>query len=439
MLSSWTWGSCDDNVLRKTERADGDDSSATTTTTQLSLSRKARKRQRLPHQDGVLKKIYPVYEKILQKLEASSSFLSQTLRYTVNPVDRDRVDWTHMHPSCDPSGGGIPANRLLKKRQELDNMCWCVERLLARYSTFKKASEIRVVEFCGGSGYTLLPLACRHPEVQFVLVDMKKQSIQIGVERLAASQLQNVTIVQGLVQDYSERFDIGIALHACGEATDLSMEMCLQQRAAFVLCPCCVGKIKHSSLRYPRSRYLRNCITDKDYLFLASAADLNKAITRDEGAQTLHLPKRTTMEEIDAGEAEETEKEAEKSGDDEDMEEKGKESVGRAGASTPLSDSDLPFSVEQKRRRLCKAVVEYDRAKRAQEHGYETYIFLMDPPTCTPKNEIIVGLPPPDAAVTEDGGKVVDRRKALFDYEDVRLAWTDVEILLYHQISLLNI
>lgn len=73
-------------------------------------------------------------------------------------------------------------------------------------------------------------------------------------------------------------FHVGVSLHACGEvskgalmcsasaasflmltvvgagrqATDMAMEKCLEERAAIVMCPCCVGKIKLSQLQYPR-------------------------------------------------------------------------------------------------------------------------------------------------------------------------------------------
>ena len=41
-------------------------------------------------------------------------------------------------------------------------------------------------------------------------------------------------------------FDIGVALHACGAASDLSQELCLTHRAAYVMAPCCIGKIRSS-------------------------------------------------------------------------------------------------------------------------------------------------------------------------------------------------
>lgn len=51
---------------------------------------------------------------------------------------------------------------------------------------------------------------------------------------------------------YEEPFSIGIALHACGAATDVSMQKCVQAGAAFVLAPCCIGKVTFDTRR-PRS------------------------------------------------------------------------------------------------------------------------------------------------------------------------------------------
>ena len=53
-----------------------------------------------------------------------------------------------------------------------------------------------------------------------------------------------------------EPFDACVALHACGNATDLSLVQALRWRAAYVVSPCCVGKLQfavitptHSSRR----------------------------------------------------------------------------------------------------------------------------------------------------------------------------------------------
>ena len=104
--------------------------------------------------------------------------------------------------------------------------------------------RIRVVEFCAGSGFVLLPLAQLYPHVDFVLIDYKTKSIQIARERVSSASLEdNVQVIEGRIQDYHEAFDVGIALHACGTLSDIVLDMCLSRKASFVVCPCCIGKI----------------------------------------------------------------------------------------------------------------------------------------------------------------------------------------------------
>ena len=42
------------------------------------------------------------------------------------------------------------------------------------------------------------------------------------------------------------KFDVALALHACGNATDTAMAAAARQRAAYVAVPCCIGKLKFS-------------------------------------------------------------------------------------------------------------------------------------------------------------------------------------------------
>ena len=60
-------------------------------------------------------------------------------------------------------------------------------------------------------------------------------------------------------------FDVGVCLHACGVATDMVLQQCIDRKASFVLCPCCYGSIQNTHLiNYPRSQYYRKAgFTDK--------------------------------------------------------------------------------------------------------------------------------------------------------------------------------
>ena len=119
----------------------------------------------------------------------------------------------------------------------------------------------RVVDFGAGSGNLTLPLAKRFPDHDFVAVEMKQRSADLLMRRAAAAGLTNVVAHVGMIEksggaidddDASTRppgltaFDVGVALHACGNATDHAIQRCVDVSAAFVVSPCCIGKLKFS-------------------------------------------------------------------------------------------------------------------------------------------------------------------------------------------------
>ena len=68
-----------------------------------------------------------------------------------------------------------------------------------------------------------MPLAALFPELEFVLIDLKEPSLDIALSANEAVQ-SNVRIISGLIQDFSDPFDVGIALHACGSASDIALD-----------------------------------------------------------------------------------------------------------------------------------------------------------------------------------------------------------------------
>lgn len=174
---------------------------------------------------------------------------------------------------------------------------------------------------------------------------------------MAAAALTNVQIFCGFVDEYTAPFDVGIALHACGEvrrrvdplsswlitllttvlpvqATDMALQKCIDARAAYVLAPCCVGKVQHSALSYPRSEALTAELSRAEYEVLARAADF--------------------------------------------------------GHSSELAVAQTEVN---RRRRRCKTLLESDRNTRAREAGYASWLFVMHPRSATPKNDVLVGVP----------------------------------------------
>ncbi|KAG7386191.1 hypothetical protein PHYPSEUDO_000512 [Phytophthora pseudosyringae] len=358
VLSALTWGTWDDAEWAPARNAAGPASviviaPADASQQQRSLRKLRKKGLQAPKNSQLW------FEELLERVE-DTSFGRSKASYRCNPlrclhesdgacVDTQQlvqgIPWADLPDGIHPRDGKLPAQRARNKRQQVDNLAVFLQRIL-------RPGDV-VVEFCAGSGYVALPLACLFPQCTFVLLDKKEPSLAIAEERIVAAQLTNVEIFCGYIDDYHKPFDVGIALHACGEATDMVMQKCLAERAAYVLAPCCVGKIKLSDLAYPRSATLAAQLSRTEYEVLAKAADFGHS------------------------------------------------------SSAAVTHTDI-----NRRRRRCKTLLESDRNMRAEEMQYDTFMFVMHPPTATPKNDVLVGIPrnlSPDA----DQGTAADADRLL--------------------------
>jgi hypothetical protein len=91
-----------------------------------------------------------------------------------------------------------------------------------------------------------LALAFLFPNCIFTAVDFKAKSIEILQQRAVAAGLNNVCGIVGKIEEYQGSFDVCLALHACGVATDFALQQAKRRRAAYVVCPCCVGNLKYA-------------------------------------------------------------------------------------------------------------------------------------------------------------------------------------------------
>ncbi|DAZ98359.1 TPA: hypothetical protein N0F65_000678 [Lagenidium giganteum] len=344
VLPDLTWGTWDEHQWTLTQQ----NASAEPQTTQFTNtepSQRERSRRKLERRGlRAPKQSQLWFEEVLTRVEGSS-FSQERCTYRCNPIrcvhaetaascappEGSVIPWEELPAGIHPRDGKLPPQRIRTKRLQVDNLAVFLRQIL-------RPGDV-VVEFCAGSGYVALPLACLFPECTFVLLDMKKPSLDIAEERIAAAGLKNVEIFCGLIDEYDKPFDVGIALHACGEATDMVMDQCLRAQAAFVLAPCCVGKIKLSALDYPRSNALTQLLSRTEYEVMAKAADFGH-----------------------------------------------------------VNHAMCHSSVNVARRR-CKTILESDRNQRAAEQQYQTFMCVMHPHDVTPKNDILVGIPPPTTAV----------------------------------------
>ena len=261
---------------------------------------------------------------------------------------RRPIDFRALPRSCDPLwGGGVPPIRAWRKRRQIENVLGPLAELTA---LLKRPAHI--VDFCASSGHVALPAAAVLKGVTVEINDLRERPIDIARERIAAlppALRARCTARVGSTETHTGPFDIGVALHACGVATDVVLEACLRRRAAFVLVPCCVGRLAQ---RANRGRNARASLPKTEAF--AACFDLPKsAVWR--GA-------------LSSDEA---------------------KALARAGDCTARDK----LTADDRERRACKTVIDGDRLALAAERGYTVSHFVMRPFGITPKNDVIVGYP----------------------------------------------
>ena len=164
--------------------------------------------------------------------------------------------------------------------------------------------------------------------------------------------------------DYDKPFDIGMATHLCGGATDVAQLKAMKHRAVFVLTPCCMGKIRHS--------INNNMLNKKDYMSIheirreqdkETTGDMEASVEGGEGVvyprsewlrTQLALPEYIEMIRL----SDHSEKDS-------------------------MRDSFI----------ASKRLMDADRCTVAAEAGYTTVVGRLWPPAASPKNDVLVGAP----------------------------------------------
>lgn len=254
-----------------------------------------------------------------------------TNRNPVTPGKQLLVDWSSAFGM--PELGDLPKSRLERKQDQLKSMAQEVVAI-ARPGNV-------IVDFCSGSGHLGMLVASLLPQCQIILLENKAESLDRGKVRAKSLNLTNVLFLQTNLDYFTGDFDIGLSLHACGVATDIVMELCIQQGAHFVCCPCCYGAVLDMPhIKYPRSKFFRGFIgeseerlTNGDYFCIAHGSDQSHS---EEIANTL-------KEKCDQGQ-------------------------------------------------VCMDVIDYDRRRYAEEQGYQVAATKLEPITCTQKNRLLIGL-----------------------------------------------
>ena len=138
------------------------------------------------------------------------------------------------------------------------------------------AEPITVVDFCSGGGHVGVALAYLLPKCRIYLIENKSESLFKARERVQLLGLRNVWFYQCNLDQFSGKFDLGVALHACGGATDLVIEKCLGANASIVAVPCCYGSIGNKEPNHCTWKTVLDEYEDLSYEELCRLADRNE-------------------------------------------------------------------------------------------------------------------------------------------------------------------
>ncbi|XP_078483887.1 glutathione S-transferase C-terminal domain-containing protein-like [Ciona intestinalis] len=233
------------------------------------------------------------------------------------------LNWEKLPSGVHPTKGELSLARASRKCHQIENLVGCVVKVC-------KEGDV-LVDFCSGGGHVGIVLAHLLPLCKIILVENKEESLERAMQRIQELNLKNIMIYQCNLDQFMKKFDIGIALHACGVATDMVLQKCIDQKASFVISPCCYGKIQNTNtLCYPQSEMFKSHNVTYEQLVL----------------------------------------------------------LGHGGDQTSWN-----FDTEKaKQGKQCMGLVDTDRIEYAQSKGYTTSIYTMQPHDCSPKNNLIVGV-----------------------------------------------
>ncbi|XP_016429830.1 glutathione S-transferase C-terminal domain-containing protein-like isoform X2 [Sinocyclocheilus rhinocerous] len=186
--------------------------------------------------------------------------------YSAHPCPTWTVDWESLPAAVNPTEGKMSDARAVRKQQQLDNLVAMVTELAHPGHT--------VVDFCSGGGHVGIVLAYTLPKCQVILIENKEESLVRARDRSAQLGLTNIGFVQANLDYFTGNFNIGVALHACGVATDMVLDRCLQARAGFVISPCCYGFIQNTlKFNFPKSARFTETLSYKEHMVLCRFAD----------------------------------------------------------------------------------------------------------------------------------------------------------------------
>ena len=227
------------------------------------------------------------------------------------------------------------------------------------------------MDFGCGTGNLLLALAFLFPEHDFIGVDLNETSIRMLDERIESAKLTNVRSKLSLIETFDEDFDVALALHVCGKATDVVLQTCVEKQKDFACVPCCVGKVQANGHRSVGG--MRKKLINVDVVGSKNNNNNNIANEKNNSEKEIRHPRSNLMRAIcDEETFMEVAKLADWSGND------------QVSAYEASKHSRLP--------REAKSAVELDRLYRCVEKGYPGTLELIKlDDECGLRNDLILG------------------------------------------------
>lgn len=156
-----------------------------------------------------------------------------------------------------PEGGSdlVSTHGKLTRKEYLDTKKnnqtqWFVERIRNFHN--KDKQPLTFLDVGGGRGDLAVHIAINYPNAFLIVVDCNESSIAAGREYARKCNVQDrIEFVHQNFSDYyaeysakdgSNKVDIVVALHACGDLSDMALQFAKQNECDFVICPCCYPK-----------------------------------------------------------------------------------------------------------------------------------------------------------------------------------------------------
>jgi hypothetical protein len=204
---------------------------------------------------SVLEKILSIVgnDTIIETVDDVSIYLAHDKIMSTSPAadsnEVDVFDWDTIPLSLHPEAGELNNERAVRKKFQISSLLQYAYLEIAYQLQHK--TELVVVDIGAGSGHVGLVLAYLFPDIHVYLCERKDYSIQIALQRIQECNLTNVSINSDDISRLSElQFDVAVSLHSCGKLTDVALRLCHQNKASFVLVPCCYGQILKPPLDY---------------------------------------------------------------------------------------------------------------------------------------------------------------------------------------------